>query len=184
MDLGEAERPSARAQASPLDALEYLGEGSTLAGEVFNMVSLAGHSSFFIDLDRSDIGHLAQFLKIYRAKAGQTLLREGEAGDFMILIIQGEVSIFRKGYWGTQLFLNSAGPGTTLGEMAMIDGSPRFATCTASEPTTFGVLTRDSMVSIVLEQPALAAKILLRLTRELARRLRHTTSQLLDLMES
>ena len=60
---------------------------------------------------------------------------------------------------------------------------PRFATCIAVEPTTFAVLSREAMVRIILEEPALGAKLLIKLVTLLSQRLRQTSSTLLHYME-
>jgi CRP-like cAMP-binding protein len=70
----------------------------------------------------------------------------------------------------------------TLGEMSMIDGEPRFATCMAIEPTTVAVLTRDDMRRIIEDAPRLGTKILLNLMTLLSQRLRRTSAKLLDLL--
>ena len=54
-------------------------------------------------------------------------------------------------------------PGRTLGEMSMIDGEPRFATCVAVEPTLVAVLDRENLARIIVEQPLLGAKLLMEL---------------------
>ena len=79
--------------------------------------------------------------------------------------------------------VTSAGPGMTLGEMSMIDGEPRFATCMASQPTTFAVLTRDSMAKIILDYPGLGSKILIKMVTMLSLRLRQTSARLLRVMD-
>jgi CRP-like cAMP-binding protein len=79
--------------------------------------------------------------------------------------------------------MTKAGPGMTLGEMSMIDGEPRFATCIATEPSLFAVLHRDDMAKIILDQPSLGSKILVKLVSMLAARLRQTSSRLLQFME-
>jgi hypothetical protein len=53
----------------------------------------------------------------------------------------------------------------------------------ALEPTTFAVLSRDSMVQIILEEPSLGAKVLVKLVTLLSQRLRQTSSNLLHYME-
>ena len=65
----------------------------------------------------------------------------------------------------------------------MIDGEPRFATCMASQPTTFAVLTRDNMAKIILDYPGLGSKILVKMVTMLSSRLRQTSSRMLRLME-
>ena len=73
--------------------------------------------------------------------------------------------------------------GKTLGEMSMIDGEPRFATCIAAEPTVFAVLDRENLARIIVEQPMLGAKILMELVLMLSQRLRSTSGRLLQLMD-
>jgi hypothetical protein len=50
--------------------------------------------------------------------------------------------------------------------------------------TTFGVLTREDMVKIILEKPSLGAKILIKLVTMLSQRLRHTSATLLQYMDN
>ena len=79
--------------------------------------------------------------------------------------------------------MTSVGPGATLGEMSMIDGEPRFATCIAIDTTTIAVFGRNSMVKIIMEEPALGAKILIKLVTLLSQRLRETSVSLLQHLE-
>jgi len=163
-----------------LNNLEHLGEGTALAQQIFDMI---GHSKFFADFNRGDVQTLAGFMQVYRAEPGSMIIREGDIDDYMLLIISGKVDIVKTDKRGVIQAMTSVGPGMTLGEMSMIDGEPRFATCIAVEPTTFSVLSRDSMVRIILEEPALGAKLLIKLVTLLSQRLRQTSSTLLHYME-
>lgn len=163
-----------------LATLEHLGEGTVVAEQIFGMV---GQSPFFAELDREDVRVLAGFMQVYRAQAGEVIIREGDPGDYMLLMIQGEVDILKSGQGRDDRHMTTVLPGMTLGEMSMIDGEPRFATCTAKGTATFAVLTRDDMVKIILEQPRLGAKILIKLVTLLSQRLRQTSHTLLDYME-
>jgi CRP-like cAMP-binding protein len=163
-----------------LNTLEHLGEGTALAQQIFDMI---GHSKFFADFTREDVQRLTGFMQIYRAESGQMIIREGDVDDYMLLIIQGRVEIVKTDSHGHLQPMTTVGPGATLGEMSMIDGEPRFATCMALEPTTFAVLSRDSMVQIILEEPSLGAKVLVKLVTLLSQRLRQTSSNLLHYME-
>jgi CRP-like cAMP-binding protein len=84
---------------------------------------------------------------------------------------------------GEQQHMTTVGPGMTLGEMSMIDGEPRFATCLASRITVFAVLGRDNMAKIILDHPSLGSKILVKLVTMLSLRLRQTSAKLLQYME-
>jgi len=165
---------------SLLKSLENLGEGTALAQQIYDMI---GHSKFFDDFSRDDVQMLAAFMQVYRAEPGSVIIREGDIDDYMLLIIQGRVEIVKTDKRGAVQPMTSVGPGMTLGEMSMIDGEPRFATCIAVEGTTFAVLSRDSMVRIILEDPGLGSKLLIKLVTLLSQRLRQTSSTLLHYME-
>ena len=57
---------------------------------------------------------------------GDFLFQEGEKGDKMFVLLEGEVDIFLGDF-----VLETAGPGSLLGEMALIDDSPRTANAVA-----------------------------------------------------
>ena len=174
-----SEAPRATPDRRLLEQLENLGGGTAFAEQIF---ALVGRSQFFAEFNRDDIELLSGYMRVYHARPGQTLIREGDVGDYMLLIIRGEVDIYKKNLLGEQQHMTSVTHGMTLGEMSMIDGEPRFATCVALKETTFGVLTRDSMVKIILEKPSLGAKILIKLVTMLSQRLRQTSAKLLQFM--
>lgn len=167
-------------QNSLLKTLENLGEGTALAQQIYDMI---GHARFFDDFSREDVQQLAGFMQVFRGEPGAMIIREGDVDDYMLLIIQGKVDIVKTDKRGVIQAMTSVGPGMTLGEMSMIDGEPRFATCIAVEPTTFAVLSREAMVRIILEEPSLGAKLLIKLVTLLSQRLRQTSSTLLHYME-
>jgi CRP-like cAMP-binding protein len=163
-----------------LEALEDLGDGAAYAGAIFGLV---GRSQFFAEFTREDIDRLAAYMHIYKAKPQNTILQEGETGDYMLMVIDGEVDIYKTNLLGGQQYMTSVKAGATLGEMSMIDGAPRFATCIALRNTTLGVLTRDNMGRIIHDQPGLGSKILIKLVTLLSQRLRQTSAQLLQFLK-
>jgi len=163
-----------------LSHLRDLGSGAAYASQIFDLV---GRSHFFAEFERADIDLLAGYMRVYSAEGGQTIIREGDDGDFMLLIISGAVDIFKNNANSERQLMTSVGPGVTLGEMSMIDGEPRFATCIATDTSTFAVLDRDAMANIILERPSLGSKILIKLVTMLSQRLRQTSARLLQFME-
>lgn len=174
------ENLDAASDQSNLAKLERVGAGTAIAGEIFGLV---GKSQFFAEFSQEDISILAGYMEVYRAQPGELIIRESEEGDFMLLIVEGEIDILKKSHRAEQQHMTSAGPGMTLGEMSMIDGEPRFATCMASQATTFAVLTRDSMAKIILDHPGLGSKILVKMVTMLSLRLRQTSARLLRVMD-
>ena len=175
-----ADDPVAGMSVELLSHIEHLGGGGSYADRIFDLV---GRSPFFAEFERGDIELLSAYMAIYNAQPGQAIIREGDEGDFMLLIIAGSVDIFKNNAQGERQLMTSVGPGMTLGEMSMIDGEPRFATCIAADSVVFAVLTRDAMANIILEKPSLGAKILIKLVTMLSQRLRQTSARLLQSME-
>lgn len=119
-----------------------------------------------------------------RARAGQALVREGEVGDWMLLVLSGTVDVTRHvGQGGERARLAVVRAGAAVGEMSMLDGEPRYATCTAIDEVSFAVLTRQCVSLLIRDHPAVGAKLLVKITQMLAQRLRNTTHQLTRLLE-
>jgi len=163
-----------------LAQLEYLGDATQFAAQMHRMI---GYSPLFENFNMAEIRLLSHFMNVYRAGPGQEIIHEGEHGDFMLLIIEGSVEVFKQDRWNTPKLIASVDAGKTLGEMSMIDGEPRFATCAAAEPCVVAVLSRENLARIILEQPVLGAKILMELVLMLSQRLRQTSVKLVSLME-
>jgi CRP-like cAMP-binding protein len=113
--------------------------------------------------------------------AGTTFIREGDSGDdgFMALLVDGEVVVERITVSRTEpVTIRVLGPGSLIGEMALIDHEPRSASCTASTDAWCAVLTRESVEEMIAKEPAIAARFLLGVSANIAERLRDTNRQL------
>lgn len=165
---------------SGLKLIECLGDAHQTSPRIVDTIR---HSKFFEDFSDASIETLLSFMQAYRAQSGQAVIREGDVDDYMLLIIEGSVSIVKTDSQGERRPMSVVGAGSTLGEMSMIDGEPRFASCMALDTTTFAVLSRDDMAQIILEKPSLGAKVLVKLVTMLSQRLRTTSSTLIDYME-
>lgn len=165
--------------ARGLPNLDHLGNATQYAAQ---MGALIQQSPLFENFNLAEIKLLSQFMEAYRAETGVEVIREGDAGDFMMLVLEGSIDVFKRDRWNTQRLIAALKPGHTVGEMSMIDGEPRFATCTAAEQCLVVVLTREALARIILEQPVLGSKILMELVLMLSQRLRQTSNKLLSYM--
>jgi len=163
-----------------LQNLEPLGDATQFATQIHGMIS---YSPLFENFNLAEIRLLSHFMQVYRAEPGVEIIREGEPGDFMMMLIEGRIEVFKQDRWNAPRIIAMIEPGKTLGEMSMIDGEPRFATCVAAERCMIAVLTRESLARIILEQPILGAKILMELVLMLSQRLRQTSSKLVNFMD-
>jgi len=159
-----------------LSQLEYLGDATPFATQVH---ALLPYSPLFEDLSLAEVCLISPFMQVYRTQTGQEVLREGDAGDFMLFVIEGRIEVFKQAGGNPPRLIAVVANGKTLGEMSLIDGHPRSATCVADAGTVVGVLTRENLAHIIREQPILGAKILMALVVMLSQRLRTTSAQLL-----
>lgn len=168
------------AGSARLAKLESLGDATQFAGKIHGLIKF---SPLFENFDPAEIRMLCQFMQAFRAGAAAEIIREGEAGDFMILLIEGSIEVFKQDRRNALRLIEVVTPGQSLGEMSMIDGEPRFSSCVAADTSVFAVLSRGNLARIVREQPALAAKILMQLVLMLSQRLRQTGAKLVACMD-
>jgi CRP/FNR family transcriptional regulator, cyclic AMP receptor protein len=126
---------------------------------------------------------LGRYMAHIRAKPGVALLREGELGGWMLLVLNGTVDITKKTPSGALSRLAVVRTGAALGEMSMMDGEPRNASAVAVEAVEAGLLTRASVGRLVEQHPQVGAKLLVHLVQMLAVRLRNTNRQLIKRMD-
>lgn len=105
--------------------------------------------------------------------AGAAILKEGNSGEELYVILAGRALVSRQGQEIVELH-----PGLHFGEMALVDQSPRSATVTARDPTRLLVLQRRSFYTLIRKEPVLAVKLLWSFVQVLSRRLRETNEQL------
>ena len=95
--------------------------------------------------------------------AGQTLMREGDAGREFFVVVSGAIGIERG---GTRI--RTIEPGDFFGEIALLAEGPRTATATADQPSTLLVLGHREFHSLMDQFPAIRTCVL----EALARRIR------------
>jgi len=121
------------------------------------------------------------YMKPKRFKAGTIVIQEGEAryNDYMLLLLSGDIAVENElPGAGDSMVVTIIGPGSLLGEMGVIDGSPRSATCTANTDITVGILTRTALMRLLRDEPGVGARLLLAITKRMSDRLRETTRKL------
>lgn len=150
-------------------------------------------ASLLEDFTLDELGILGAAMRRVSAEPGQALIAEGEAGDWMLLILQGTVDVTKRimqhdaaGKPTDALLevsrLAVVRAGASLGEMSMLDSELRNATCTAIDEVEAAILTRAAIGQLIAEHPAVGAKLLIKITQLLAQRLRNTSAQLVKVV--
>lgn len=90
---------------------------------------------------------------------GAQIIREGERGDSLFVILSGKVRVYVSDRGGREMVLDFHGPGDYIGEMAL-DGKPRSASVAAVEPTTCSVVTRETLRAAIAANPDVAMSLI------------------------
>lgn len=98
----------------------------------------------------------------YRTHA--MLIEEGDQGGSVYLVLSGRLRAFVSDARGREVTLGLHGPGEYVGEMSL-DGGPRSASVQAVEPTTCAVLTRETLLRHIADDPEFALGLIVRLIR-------------------
>ena len=127
------------------------------------------------DLSPSDARVVVSYMLPKRLKQGTVFIHEGEVThtDFMMIIIEGEVLVQREvSNSDDGRVMSVIGPGSMIGEMGLLDGEPRSASCTAATDLTAAVLPRDAMLKLIKTKSEVAARLMLAVSKRLSDRLR------------
>lgn len=139
-----------------------------------------------VQLSLADAREVVTYMMPRRVPAGTTIFQAGDAtdGDDMLLVIDGEVTVENQASPTSEgLVVTVLGPGSLIGEMSLIDGSPRSATCVAATDVAAGQLTKDALARLMSEQPGLAARLLLAISKRLSDNLRDANRKILTLSQ-
>ena len=168
-------------QAATIHAtpMRLLGMGRAFQRE---LVAMMAEADLLSALGTREAEALAPHLKAYEADSGCPLFREGEPGQHMCFLVSGRLRIVKESGHDGPVEVAGSSRLRVVGEMALIDGEPRSASCVATEPSVLLLLTREGFAKLGEERPALALKLMAGIAKLLSRRLRMTSGQLVDLL--
>lgn len=137
--------------------------------------------SAMMNLTPAEAACVTAHMQIMNFAQGVTLFREGDAVrlDHMLLVLEGQVRIDSLGSGQiSPVAISVVGPGSVIGEMALLDGSPRSASCVTVTPVQAAGLSRKALEMLFEEYPQVAAKLLIGLSTRTSERLRALGEQL------
>ncbi len=130
--------------------------------------------SLFADLTRREIRVVDGFMHERNYLQGEVVFDEGEQGEALYLVLEGQVLICRQGQLDQPIA--NLGAGQFFGELALLDDAPRSAQARASDDCTLLVLFRGDFLGLMQSHGLIASKIAMQLARHLGARLRASTS--------
>jgi len=145
--------------------------------------------SLFHDLSDQELKQVLQLAVPRTFPAGSVIIREGEAGDSMFIMVAGEVEITKR----LGLVLDEETPneriiirlkaeeGVCFGEMSLLENEPRSATVTALTECRLMEMGREVFMKLIRQNSDMGCKILLRLAQLLSKYLRKTNQDMVKL---
>ena len=109
----------------------------------------------FSELSKREIKSLSRLMTEIEVKEGTELTKQGEPGREFMIISDGTAVVDIDGSTVAHL-----GPGDFLGELAVLSGTPRSATVTATSPMVVEVLNRREFMALLDQNASLSRKIL------------------------
>lgn len=114
-----------------------------------------------------DLTRLLPFLRVWTLPAGGALFTEGAPGTSAFLLLRGVVEVtVERGLEQQRLAI--LGPGRLFGEVSLIDGAPRSASCTAVQPAVVLELDQAQFAEMVHSESTLAARLIRVMNRNLS----------------
>lgn len=120
-----------------------------------------------------DLEQIASHLIERRYPRNTTIVEEGLPGDYMYIIREGRVKVTKLSEDGREKILAFFEPGHFVGDMALLDRSPRSASVKALTPVRVLALSRADFTGLIRKSPDLAIAVI----RELSGRLRAVNDQ-------
>jgi CRP-like cAMP-binding protein len=126
----------------------------------------------FSRIPGEDLSQIAGIAQQVSFEQGQLIIQEGEIGDSLFLILEGQVMVHRLGQEISRL-----GEKESFGEMSLLDNEPRSASVTAVTDVSCLKVERDDFFELMSEKIEIAHGIIRTLTQRLREADRRLASQ-------
>lgn len=126
-------------------------------------VDVIGQVPMFRSFSHRELAKVARAVDEVEMHAGDILCREGDRGEWCFVLVDAAADVEVDGRVVAHL-----GPGEICGELSLLDGGPRAATVTLTQPGRVLLLPRPAFLGLLEENPKLVGSIL----AELGERLR------------
>ncbi len=117
----------------------------------------------FKGLSKKQLRLVASLATQLQEPAGAVLTKEGRQGQEFIIVLEGEVEVQQ----GDRV-VATRGPGSYVGEIALVDNRPRTATVVAKTPVVIEVIGRREFRGLLADTPELSHEIMATMARRLA----------------
>ncbi len=154
-----------------------MSEHSAFLEEISSMLL---DSDLFSHLSPAELRASAHYFSVNKIAQDETIFEEGDIGNFMCILHSGSISVLKANHNEELVEVASLHHGRAFGEMAVLDGERRSATCVAAEDSILLTLSKEALDKMLEEHPRIGADIIRTIAVSLSRRLRMAVGQLVD----
>ena len=177
-DKGEWTKAAETAELKVLFKSKGASSGAAAATQGITPSSLR-RIKILAAMEERHLASFLQYLEVVKFLPGAVLFQKGDHGDAMFMVLEGEVRA-RDLVGGRESTLATLGVGECVGELAVIDESPRSADVVVNTEAVLLKISATSLKKLFQEAPALAAPFLLALSKTITARVRATTKRYED----
>lgn len=150
---------------------------SALLDEISDMLM---DCDLFKNFPPAEVQSVARYFSISEMEKNEVIFQEGDIGSYMCIVSSGKVSVLKNNQDGENVGIATLQTGRAFGEMAVLDGERRSATCMAASECELLILSKESMDRMLLDMPAIAANVVRAVAVSLSKRLRMADGKLVD----
>ncbi len=160
-----------------LGACAQLGSGEPFTPDsARSRLAILAPMPLFAHCTERELRAVAQATRPRTLPTGTVLFEQGQPGTELFLVISGAIDIVK----GERTIV-TLGPGSSFGEMAMLDEPHRSATARVARDAELMVIPRDAFFAMLKGNPMLAVKVLWNMLLRLSSNLRQTSARLAEL---
>ncbi len=121
----------------------------------------------FASLTTEQLDKLSGFIYLQEYDPGKIIFMEGDTSHEFYIILSGEIRIIKESADGKEKILKNLKQGDFFGEMGVIENKNRSATAITKEFSRILVMSKNTFLSYIKDNPAVAFKIILELSDRL-----------------
>jgi trk system potassium uptake protein TrkA len=129
------------------------------AAELGVLAGMLRKVDFFAPLTIGQLETILPHVMLCRYEAGETVFRQGDAGEAFHIVYQGKVDIRLPRFLFLSKTIATLSAGQFFGEIALISAEPRTATVVCTEPTLLFTLLASDFAFVLRENPAAAQEM-------------------------
>jgi CRP/FNR family cyclic AMP-dependent transcriptional regulator len=123
------------------------------------------------EMTDQQLGRFAQFMEVHQARQFHEIVKQGEKGDAMYLVLEGEVRV-RQMISGKETTIATMAAGEFFGDISLFDHGPRSADVVANNNSVLLKISVDSFKRLITDAPELATPFLVAICKTLTNRIR------------